>query len=186
MLAMTTSRRGGLHPTYRDALAWGASIGILQDLKELKLVLETFPVKKLQLDTVVECAKTWKFPLQDTQWELTYDNVKSMNWTKVPEDRASDREPLRNAGERPPKRQRRQVSGKVKCWSEGCNEHVPHMHPPFLDDEITAENAKSRGTLRKKPRMWDSIGAEVRIIRFRRRKVERAEMENHGTLNGCG
>lgn len=60
------------------------------------------------------------------------------------------------------------------------------MRPPFLDDEITAENAKSRGTLRKEPWMWDSIGAEVRIIRFRRRKVERAEMENLGTLDGCG
>ena len=172
MLAMAASRLGGHQPTYRDAWALGAAIGMLQDLEELELVHETFPVKKSQLDTVVECAKAWKFPLQDTQWELTYDNVKTMNWTKAPEDRASAREPLRNAGEQPPKRQRRQVSGKVKCWSEGCNERVPHMHPPFLDDEITAENAKSRGTLRKEPWMWDSIGAEVRIIRFRRRRAE--------------
>jgi hypothetical protein len=177
MLALAASRRAGHHPTYRDDSAWGAAIGILQDLKELELVLETFPVKKSQLDTVVECAKTWKFPLQDTQWELAYDNVKSMNWTKAPEDRDYQS----------PKRRRRRDSKQVKCWYQPCDkEGEPHTHPPFLDDEITAENAKSGGTLQKKPWMWDSIGAEVRTICFRRRKAEGAEMENCGTSNTCG
>lgn len=106
---------------------------MLQGLQELELVLETFPVKKSQLDTVVECAKAWKFPLQDTQWELTYDDVKLMDWTKVPEDRASDREPHVNAGEQPPKRQRRQISGKVQdragIWEmEGTGQRTELAH----------------------------------------------------------
>lgn len=62
---------------------WGGVTGTLQDLKIFELILETFSVKKHQLDTVVECAKTWKFPLQDTQYELAYDGrVKSMRWAK--------------------------------------------------------------------------------------------------------
>jgi hypothetical protein len=159
---------------------------MLQDLKVLELILETFPVKKSQLDTVVECAKIWKFPLQDTQWELAYHNVESMSWTKAPENRASDHEPDRKGGEQSPKRQRYQVPDQVTCRDRGCNEGVPHSHPPFLDDEITAENTRSLGGLPKEPWMWDSIGAEVRIIRFRRRKVECADMEDCRKMNDCG
>ena len=36
-------------------------------------MLETFGAKKAQLDTVIECAKTWKFPLDGDKWELVWD-----------------------------------------------------------------------------------------------------------------
>lgn len=81
MLDLAASRRSGQHPEYTPT--WGGVIGTLQDLKTFELVLETFSVKKHQLETVVGCAKTWKFPLQGTQYELAHDGrVKSMKWTK--------------------------------------------------------------------------------------------------------
>ncbi|KAF2662643.1 hypothetical protein K491DRAFT_709987 [Lophiostoma macrostomum CBS 122681] len=52
---------------------WGASIAKLPDLKVLELILETFGTKKAQLDTVIECAKTWRFPLDGGKWELIWD-----------------------------------------------------------------------------------------------------------------
>lgn len=95
MLALAASRRSGQHPVYTST--WGVAIGTLQDLKTLELILETFSVKQHQLDTVVECAKTWKFLLQDTQYELAYDGrVESMKWAKPTNGdggRASDGEP---------------------------------------------------------------------------------------------
>jgi hypothetical protein len=84
MLALAAKRRANQHPAYSKT--WGATIGRLPDLKMLELILETFLVKKHQLDTVVECAKLWKFPLKDTDFELVYDgNLESMKWTKVAE-----------------------------------------------------------------------------------------------------
>jgi hypothetical protein len=95
MLDLAVARRSGQHPTYNST--WGAAIGMLQDLKTLELILETFSVKQHQLETVVECAKTWKFPLRDTQHELTYDGrVESMKWAKAADEDGgyvSDREP---------------------------------------------------------------------------------------------
>ena len=161
MLTLAAFRRAGQHPTYHND-AWGAAICTLRDLKEFKLVLETFPVKKSQLDTVVECARTWKFPLQDTQWEVAFHDVESIDWTTASEDQ----------DDQSPKRRRGRAPKQVKCYSRSCDEGVPHSHPPFLDDEITSENVRLGGELQKKPWMWDSIGAEVRIIRFRRRKAE--------------
>lgn len=85
MLALAASRRAGQPPVYD--MTWGAAIGVLQDLKTLELILETFSVKKHQLKTVVECAKTWKFPLKDTQYELTCDGkVESMKWAKAADE----------------------------------------------------------------------------------------------------
>jgi hypothetical protein len=37
------------------------------------LILETFEAKKAQLDTVIQCAKTWKFPLDGGKWELVWE-----------------------------------------------------------------------------------------------------------------
>jgi hypothetical protein len=88
MLALAAARRSGQHPVYTST--WGATIRALPDLKTLELILETFSVKRCQLDAIVECAKTWKFPLHDTQYELTYDGrVESTKWAK-PVDGDSD------------------------------------------------------------------------------------------------
>ncbi|KAF1964099.1 hypothetical protein BU23DRAFT_77350 [Bimuria novae-zelandiae CBS 107.79] len=66
---------------------WGAIVGRLPDLKELTLVLEMFEVKLEQLERVVECAKTWRFPLEDTLFELVWDGeVEVASWESEPED----------------------------------------------------------------------------------------------------
>jgi len=64
--------------------------GNLRDLKTFELVLETFAAKKHQLDTVVECARTWRFPLQGTRYELVHDgSVEAMKWTQAAYEDAS-------------------------------------------------------------------------------------------------
>ncbi|KAF2450674.1 hypothetical protein P171DRAFT_468924 [Karstenula rhodostoma CBS 690.94] len=82
MLSLATQRRAGQHPAYDGS--WGTAIGNLPDLKALELILETFLEKKSQLEVVVDCAKTWKFPLTDTPYELVCDGkVEELKWTKA-------------------------------------------------------------------------------------------------------
>ncbi|KAF1968325.1 hypothetical protein BU23DRAFT_379813, partial [Bimuria novae-zelandiae CBS 107.79] len=59
------ARRNGQHPAYDELVneTWGAVIGDVPDLVLFELILETFSPKKQQLETMAECAKTWKFPL---------------------------------------------------------------------------------------------------------------------------
>lgn len=84
MLALAASRRSGHHPNYTST--WGAAIGTIPGLKTFELALESFAAKTNQLDAVVECAKTWKFPIQDTQYELVHDgSVECVSWTKPAE-----------------------------------------------------------------------------------------------------
>ncbi|CBX97803.1 predicted protein [Plenodomus lingam JN3] len=42
---------------------WGTAIASIPNIQSLELILETFAVEKAQLDAVVECAKTWRFPI---------------------------------------------------------------------------------------------------------------------------
>ena len=59
-------------------------IGKLPDLRTLELVLETFEEKKAQLDAVVECAKTWRFPLVGEKFELVWSgDVEETKWSEV-------------------------------------------------------------------------------------------------------
>lgn len=63
---------------------WSHVIGKLPDLKTLELVLETFEEKKAQLDAVVECAKTWRFPLVGEKFELVWSGeVEETKWSKA-------------------------------------------------------------------------------------------------------
>jgi hypothetical protein len=80
MLELAEQRRAGRHPKY--GRNWGAAVCALPDLKTLELVLETWEVKKYQLDTVVECAKTWKFPLRNTRCELLWNETEPANWKR--------------------------------------------------------------------------------------------------------
>lgn len=92
MLALAASRRSGQHPVYTST--WGAVIGTMQDLKTLELVLESFSVKQHQLEVVVECAKTWRFPLRDTEYELACDGkVETMKWGEATDGDANNSEP---------------------------------------------------------------------------------------------
>lgn len=82
MLTLAAARRSGEHPAYSGS--WGEVIGKLLDLKTLELVLETFSVKQQQLDVVVECAKTWVFPLFNTSYELACDGkIESRTWSQA-------------------------------------------------------------------------------------------------------
>lgn len=82
MISLAEQRRAGHHPVYDGS--WGTAIGNLPDLKTFELVLETFLEKKTQLEVVVDCAKTWKFPLKDLQYELVCDGkVEDLKWTNA-------------------------------------------------------------------------------------------------------
>ena len=45
--------------------SWGSRFANLKGLKELELELETSEAKRMELDTIIEKAKAWKFPLGD-------------------------------------------------------------------------------------------------------------------------
>ncbi|KAH6642906.1 hypothetical protein C7974DRAFT_112689 [Boeremia exigua] len=97
MQALAQQRRDGYDTTSSapfniDTPGWGHIISKLPDIKTLELVLETFTEKKAQLDTVVECAKTWRFPIADTQFELAWNGkVKSAHHSR-PHETASEQE----------------------------------------------------------------------------------------------
>ena len=70
--------------SWRGAPGWAQVIGKLPDLKTLELVLETFEEKKAQLDAVVKCAKTWRFPLVGEKFELVWSGeVEEYKWSKA-------------------------------------------------------------------------------------------------------
>lgn len=61
MKLLASDRTAGRPPSL-SAECWGTHVtSSLPDLRVLELVLETFKEKKDQLDTVVECARTWTF-----------------------------------------------------------------------------------------------------------------------------
>jgi hypothetical protein len=80
MQELAEQRRAGKHPPF--GRNWGAIVCALPDLKIFELVLETWEPKKQQLDTVVECAQTWKFPLTMTRAELVWDKTEVANWKR--------------------------------------------------------------------------------------------------------
>lgn len=166
MVALANMRRAGHHPPYDDLPVentiisqfiqdnpnhhwyhrpndgtWGAAIGLMPDLKTFELVLETFSPKKHQLEMVVECAKTWKFPIKDTDCELVCDNkIKEMQWHQ----------------------------------STGGNGTVSHdggdASQETRDDPEASEDALLSGG--NEPWYHDCTEFEIRVVRFRRRKVE--------------
>lgn len=71
MHLLAAKRRAGLD--VQGTGTWGAVLGRLPDLRELVLVLETHDVKRAQLEDVVACARTWRFPLRDAPFELVCD-----------------------------------------------------------------------------------------------------------------
>ena len=88
MIELSQQRRDGHCPLSRSFMArnspgWAHIIGRLPDIKTLELVLETFGEKKSQLEKVVKCAKTWCFPIADSQFELAWDGkVEEMRWSR--------------------------------------------------------------------------------------------------------
>jgi hypothetical protein len=82
MRALAAERRAGRHPEVVPGIGWASTIGQMPDLKSLELVLEMFRAKQRQLDDVVDAAKTWKFPIADSQWELVWNGeVEMSGWS---------------------------------------------------------------------------------------------------------
>ena len=90
MEALAQRRRDGKPEEGQDPLEtgknydrWGMQVGCFPDLKLLEFVFETFAQKLSQLDLVVECAKTWVFPLPEN-FELRWDGkVEGSSWMGV-------------------------------------------------------------------------------------------------------
>jgi hypothetical protein len=73
MRALAALRRSGTHPDIVPGVGWAGTVAAMPDLRSLELVLETFRVKKKQLEDVVEAAKTWVFGLEGGKRELVWD-----------------------------------------------------------------------------------------------------------------
>ena len=56
-------RRGQINPWKEGG--WGTAFGNLRSLKELEMEFETSEDKVVELEEIVEYAKTWRFPLKD-------------------------------------------------------------------------------------------------------------------------
>lgn len=91
MVQFAAVRRKGKWPRYRDPYGqeenldgserryhmytWGDVICRVRSLQVLEFVWETFASREKQLDVVVDCAKTWRFPLWGTDSELVWDGA---------------------------------------------------------------------------------------------------------------
>ncbi|OCL07967.1 hypothetical protein AOQ84DRAFT_439882 [Glonium stellatum] len=86
MLQLAEARRQGRWGGYPKGPCWGNEVAKFQSLKEFKLILETFAAKKSQLDTVVESAKTWTFPMGEHHELKFAGGVESSKWkeSKLP------------------------------------------------------------------------------------------------------
>lgn len=88
MQELAQQRRDGhlpvpIKPFSQTTPGWAHIIAKLPDIKTLELILETFEEKKAQLDTVLECAKTWRFPIADSRFELAWaGKVEEARWSK--------------------------------------------------------------------------------------------------------
>jgi hypothetical protein len=143
MLQLAEERRRGLYREFSDT--WGLAITQMQSLQRLEFVLETFGSKKDQLETVVECAKTWRFPLDETDSELIWDG--RIEDASYGADIASTH------------------PGYAECYSSGVYENNPdgtiHIYEGFLP----------RGQYSW---MFENRGVEVRIITYTRRPRDHA------------
>lgn len=81
MLAETSKRRQGEWQDWSDPQCWGAQVAAFKGLKELVCIFETFAQKAAQLDTIVDCAKTWRFPMGDG-YDLRWDghSIEQTSW----------------------------------------------------------------------------------------------------------
>ncbi|KAJ8113276.1 hypothetical protein OPT61_g4566 [Boeremia exigua] len=88
MQELAQQRRDGQQPVFESSRpttipGWAHTVSELPDIKSLELVLETFEEKTAQLENVVNCAKAWRFPIEGTQFELTWNGkVEHIHWSK--------------------------------------------------------------------------------------------------------
>lgn len=62
--------------------SWGSRFANLTGLKKLEMELETVEAKRKELDTIVEKAQSWKFPLgDDNVLVMDEENIEKSTWT---------------------------------------------------------------------------------------------------------
>lgn len=88
MRQLADERRAGRDPLFGDQAphhsTWAKVVGQFPDLQTLELVLETFAEKQQQLENVVECAKTWNFHIDNTQYKLVWNGeVEASRWNGI-------------------------------------------------------------------------------------------------------
>jgi len=88
MRFLASERLTGRHPNL-DPRCWGRQImSLLPDLTELVLVLEAHKVKEDQLECIVQCAKTWRFDVNEKgenneKWALAWDgDIVERRWSR--------------------------------------------------------------------------------------------------------
>ncbi|PVH92211.1 hypothetical protein DM02DRAFT_576098 [Periconia macrospinosa] len=140
---------------------WGAAIGFMPDLKTFELVLETFSPKKHQLEKVVECARTWKFPLKDTEYELVCDDkIEALQWS-LPTDKneivSQDDEDTATESDGAS-----EVGGYASQTTKVASEAQEDASEDSNDDLFADGN---------EPWHQKCTKFEVRVVRFRRQKV---------------
>ena len=175
MLNLADARRSGQHPEYNST--WGEAIGSFPDLKTFELVLGTFSAKKHQLDTVVECARTWKFPLRDTRYELVHDNnVESLTWKDVADadgDHTDDSEQGRaQENLHNPEGAENTDQSRASGQSEDEIWHLRSHSETYTAYSCCYGWESSYRKFLDEPWIRNAHEFEVRIVRFRRRRID--------------
>lgn len=186
MLELAEAGRSGRHPEHTST--WGGAIVSLPDLKTFELVFETFSVKKYQLNTVVKCARTWKLPLWDTQYELVHDgSVESLNWKNAADaegDHKDDSE-LGRAQKDLHKPEATENADQSSSSDRSADEDITYQPTGSLDEDRRSLSSDDppvydRDALRidwlercaDKAWMHNAHEFKVRIMRFRRIKAD--------------
>ena len=140
---------------------WGAIVGRLPDLKELTLVLETFDVKQDQLERVVECAKTWQFPIEGTPFALVWDGaVEDTSWSLETD----------GVGEAAVEEPEPEVELEESDEEDQEEEEEEDDYGSESEEEDEGEERERSET---PPPTWNTLCTrfEVRTVRFIRRKL---------------
>ncbi|KAF2439033.1 hypothetical protein P171DRAFT_436393 [Karstenula rhodostoma CBS 690.94] len=148
---------------------WGAIVGRLPDLKELKLVLETFDAKADRLEKIVECAKTWRFPIEDSSFELVWDGeVEDASWGIEPGE-------LDRNYNKPMIIQEEEDDDDEDRFTD--DERDSEDAYDSSDDESSSEDDEATyAPPLPPPPSWNRLVTrfEARVVRFARRKREQA------------
>jgi hypothetical protein len=156
---------------------WGAIVGKLPDLRELKLVLETFEPKQDELERVVKCAETWQFPIEDTPFTLVWDGkVEDASWTKEPKEANGNYTDTTSLDEDEGGSSSHVSSEEEGNDNGGDNSEEESEEENFDDEEYEEEESaeeerEEEGSPEHPSRYWNKLCSrfEVRVMRFVRR-----------------
>ncbi|KAK3213714.1 hypothetical protein GRF29_28g770579 [Pseudopithomyces chartarum] len=146
---------------------WGAIVGKLPDLRELKLVLETFEPKQDELERVVKCAETWQFPIENTPFTLVWDGkVEDASWIMEPKDANGNYADTTSVDE-----DEGGSSFQVSSEEEGSGNGDDNSEEESEEEDSAEEEREEEGSPEHPSRYWNKLCSrfEVRVMRFVRR-----------------